>query len=187
MISRWSYLCWFVIPFMLTLVTISLLYRPDYLDMTLVTEEIDSISQIFPATALIGHDISEATLIDAQSHISAINLGLSLDSTVVILLGGVGCSNNQVDLLRYWSEQYTLTHIKDHSILAIYVDPVIGIQQGAYESLLLRRASQASFPFLVSRDPDFNPCAIGIQTPQVVFVKSGIIHQVFDPVVPDSV
>lgn len=55
---------------------------------------------------------------------------------------------------------------------------MIGIQQGAYESLFLRRARQASFPFPVSQNPDFNPRAMGIQTPQVVFVKSGSIDQI---------
>jgi len=103
-----------MIPFVLTVVAITLLSKPNYSDRYLVTEEVDSLSQILPATALIGYDILEERLIEVQSRVSATELGLSLDTTVVILLGGVGCSSNQVNLLHHWSDQHATTERKDH-------------------------------------------------------------------------
>lgn len=52
--------------------------------------------------------------------------------------------------------------LADYPILAIYADPFIGIEQGLYESLLLQRVSQATFPFLVSQDSTINLRAMGI-------------------------
>ncbi len=105
------------------------------------------------------------------------------DTAVVILLGGISCSANQMKLLRYWSEQPAATGLPDYPVLALYADPLLGIEQGAYESLLLRRVSQAKFPFLVSQDPDFNLRAMGIRTPQVVLVESQVITHVFSPTI----
>lgn len=178
MISRWSYFWWFTTPFVLALVGITGL-RLGVSDRPLPAQAGDLL-QAPAATALVGQAVSTEGLLEAQSGAPAITQGLSLpDTAVVILLGGVGCSNDQVKLLRYWSEQHATTGLQDYPVLAIYVDPMLGVKQGAYESLLLRRVSQATFPFLVSQDPDLNLRAMGIRTPQVVLVESGVITQVF--------
>ncbi len=106
------------------------------------------------------------------------------NTAVVILLGGVGCSTDQVKLLRYWSEQLAATGYQDYPVLTLYADPQLGAEQGAYESLPLRRVSQAKFPFLVSQDPDFNLRAMGIRTPQVVLVESQVITHVLTGLTP---
>lgn len=178
MISRWSYFWWFTTPFVLALVGITGLIlaisdrsRP---------AQADDLLQAPDATELVGQAVSAEGLLEAQSGAPAITQGLSFpDTSIVILLGGVGCSNNQAKLLRYWSKQHATTGLQDYPVLAIYVDPMLGVKQGAYESLLLRRVSQATFPFLVSQDPDLNLRAMGIRTPQVVLVESGVITQVF--------
>ena len=70
------------------------------------------------ASALVGHALPTAHLIEAQSRAPIADQGLVLpDTAVVILLGGIGCSGNQVRLLRSWSEQHT-DH-QEHPVLAI--------------------------------------------------------------------
>ena len=179
MISRYSYFWWFTVSFMVALGAIAGL-RLGFSDRSR-TELVEDLLPARDINELVGHAFSEESLIEAQSRAPSTPQGLSQsDTAVVVLLGGVGCSDNQVELLRYWSGQHAVTDLQDHPVLAIYVDPSLGVEQGAYESLLLRRASQASFPFLVSQDPEFNLRAIGIRTPQVVLVESGIITQVLN-------
>ena len=73
-----------------------------------------------------------------------------------------------------------LEDLKYFRTSTIYADPLLGVGQGIRESLLLRRVSQATFPFLVSEDSTFNPRTMGIRTPQVALVESQVITQVFD-------
>ena len=179
MVSRWSYFWWFTVPFVLTLVIITSLRLG--VSGRSKSEQVDDLLQAPAATALVGHTLSAEDLLEAQSRTPATTQGLSLpDTAVVILLGGIGCSDNQVKLLRYWSEQHAAAGLQHHPVLVIYIDPVLGVKQRAYETLLLRRVSQAPFPFLVSQDSDFNLRAMGIRTPQVVLVESGVITQVFN-------
>ncbi len=120
-------------------------------------------------------------LIEAKSRALLAEQGLVMpDTALVILLGGVSCSSDQVKLLRYWSEQQPEVDLPDLPVLAIYADPLVGVEQGTYESLRLRRVSQAHFPFLVSQNPDFNLRTMGIRTPQVVLAESQVITHVFD-------
>ena len=107
------------------------------------------------------------------------------DSAIVILLGGVGCSADQVKVLRDWSVRQPETEWRDYPVLAIYADPLLGEETGIYESLVLRRVSQAHFPFFVSRDTLFSPRDLGVRTPQVVLAESGIITKVLGS--PDSI
>ncbi len=118
---------------------------------------------------------------EAQSRAPIVDQGLTMpDTAVVILLGAMGCSMNQMKVLQHWSEPPAGSGAWVHPVLAIYADPLRGSATAAYESLLLRRVSRATFPFLVSTDTTFNPRALNIRTPQVVLVESGVITQVID-------
>ena len=55
------------------------------------------------------------------------------DSDMVILLGWVGCSADQVTVLRYWAEQHAETEWQDHPVVAIYADPIMSEEPRIYE------------------------------------------------------
>ena len=97
------------------------------------------------------------------------------DSSIVVLLGGAGCSGNQVSMLRRWSNLPPESEWQDYDVIAIYADPLVGENRAVMETLLLRRVSQANIPFFVSRDSSFSPRESGLRTPQVVLVESGRI------------
>ncbi len=178
--SRLQYTMWFGVPFLAALVALSGL-RFWFAGDNSPAPPVSDVALVPDHSMLVGQPLPAAALLEVQSKAPAAELGLAIpDTAVVILLGGVGCSDNQVKLLRYWSEQGEETGLRDLPVLAIYADPLVGIEQGAYESLLLRRVSQATFPFLVSQDPEFNPRAMGIRTPQVVLAESQVITHVFD-------
>ena len=180
MASQWQYCLWFAVPFVLVLVVITGL-RLEVSNRPRPQQEVNLL-ETPTATALVGHAFPPVGLLEAQSRAPIEEQGLTLpDTAVVILLGGIGCSANQVNVLRYWSESPTTTGLPGYPVLAIYADPLLGVEQGAYESLLLRRVSQAKIPFLVLQNPDFNLRAMGIRTPQVVLVESGVITQEFSP------
>ncbi len=170
---------WFVVPFGVTLLIASA-YVTGRGERGAPEIERRDTSQT-RALQLVGRTISTAELIEAQSRASIVDHGMTLpDTAVAILLGGIGCSMNQMKVLQRWSDPSAEIGTLGHPVLAIYADPLIGPGTGAYESLLLRRVSRATFPFLVSTDTTFNPRAMGIRTPQVVLVESGVITQVFD-------
>lgn len=172
-----QFILWFGIPFILTLTGIVGL-RLWYTDAK--TVPLESIPA-YDSSSLMGHAISTKELLEARSRNPITEQGLSIpDTAIVILLGGASCSSNQVNLLRYWSEKKPESGLPDYPILAVYADPFIGVEQGFYESLLLRRVSQTTFPFLVSQDSTFNLRAMGIPTPQVVLAESRIITHIFD-------
>ena len=106
------------------------------------------------------------------------------DSFIAILLGGVGCSGDQVATLRRWSELPPESQWKEYPVMAIYADPISETENAIQETLILRRVSQARFPFFVSRDSTFSPRAAGLRTPQVVLVESGRITDVLN--MPES-
>ena len=179
---------WFSVPFILVFAALVASY--DWIVDQPPASQALVPSPVPGASALVGQVIPAAHLIEAQSRAPMADQGLVLpDTAVVILLGGIGCSGNQVKLLQSWSEWHTES--QEHPVVAIYADPLLGVGQGIRESLLLRRVSQATFPFLVSEDSTFNPRKMGIRTPQVALVESQVITQMFDvlaelrsPVVP---
>ncbi len=59
------------------------------------------------------------------------------------------------------SAQHSETGLQSPPVRAIYADPLLGVGPGNYESVPLRRVSQASFPFPVSQDAEFNLQAWG--------------------------
>ena len=166
---------WFATPFALVLGVVSgagsLLYPPDR--ATAPTQ-----SQIAtPLSPLLDRAISVEHLIEPKSRARA-SEGFMPDSAIVILLGGIGCSADQVKVLRDWSEPPPESKWRGYPVLAIYADPLLGEETSIYESLVLRRVSQAHFPFLVSRDSLFSPRDLGVRTPQVVLAESGVITKV---------
>lgn len=168
---------WFAVPFIVGTVLFTGLRLagdnkpPSLIDNTAIAPD-DSI--------LVGLEIPQSGLLEVQSRLPASELGLTIpDTTVIILLGGASCSGNQVSVLRDWAEKSTEPGLRNHPVMAIYADPLVGIEQGTYESLILRRVSEATFPFLISQDRDFNPRAMGIPTPQVVLVESQVITHVY--------
>lgn len=96
----------------------------------------------------------------------------------VVLLGGAGCSGDQVATLRRWLNLPPESEWQDYDVMAIYADPIVGEGRAVMETLILRRASQASIPFFVSRDSTFSPRGSGLRTPQVEPVESGRITSV---------
>ena len=97
------------------------------------------------------------------------------DSSIVVLLGGAGCSGDQVAILRRWSNLPPESEWQDYDVMAIYADPIVGENTAVMETLILRRVSQVNIPFFVSRDSTFSPRGSGLRTPQVVLVESGRI------------
>ncbi len=102
------------------------------------------------------------------------------DSSIVVLLGGAGCSGDQVATLRRWSNLPPESEWRDYDIMAIYADPIVGEDRAVMETLILRRVSQTNIAFFVSRDSTFSPRGSGLRTPQVVLVESGRITGVLD-------
>ena len=97
------------------------------------------------------------------------------DSSIVVLLGGAGCSGDQVATLRRWSNLAPESEWQDYDVMAVYADPIVGEDRAVMETLILRQVSQANIPFFVSRDSTFSPRGSGLRTPQVVLVRSGRI------------
>ncbi len=97
------------------------------------------------------------------------------DSSIVVLLGGAGCSGDQVTTLRRWSNLPPESEWQGYGVMAIYADPIVGEDRAVMETLILRRVSQAKIPFFISRDSTFSPRGSGLRTPQVVVVESGRI------------
>ena len=108
------------------------------------------------------------------------DFGPTLVDATVILLGGIGCSPNQIEALEQLQvlvDSGTTTS----NTFAMYADPSLGLEHGKYESLVLRRVSQATFSFVVSTDPAFDLRALGIRAPQVVRVRDGRIVETIPP------
>ncbi len=174
MINCLQLIAWFTVPFIVTLVAFTALQ--------LGSSSSPNTSVPPPhASELVGLPLRVPLLIDAQGRTTIAEQGLSIpDTAVVVLLGGISCSANQIDVLRHWSEQQNNHSLNNYPVLAIYADPMLGLEQGVRESRLLRRVSQARFPFFVSQDTLLNPRARGIRTPQVVLAETQIIAHVFD-------
>ncbi len=135
----------------------------------------------YDTSPLIGRAISVTELLETRSRNPITEQGLSVpDTAIVIFLGGASCSSNQVNLLRYWSKKKSAVNLPDYPVLATYADLSIGVDQGLYESLLLRRVSQTISPFLVSQDSTLNLRAMGMPTLQVAMAGSRIITHIFN-------
>lgn len=183
MSSRLRLAVWFAVPFVVVLAVLTGMHA--WLGAR-ISEPRPPLPSSLPDTSrLVGQAFPANDLIEAQSRAAIETQGLAVpDTAVIILLGGASCSPNQVKLLRYWSEHHAETGLRKYPLLAVYTDPLLGVEQGAFEMLALRRLSQADFPFLVSQNPDFSPRTMGVPTPQVVLVESYVITHVLD--LPDE-
>ena len=128
-------------------------------------------------TLLLDISFPMTDLTDAVSGDPVKLMQASLSDAVVIILGGIGCSGNQVEVLKRWNDNQTTADSTGMDIIAVYADPLMGVELSRHESLLLRRASQVDFPTLVYEGQEFNPRSMGIQTPQVVRVRNGRIAE----------
>jgi len=130
-------------------------------------------------TLLLNMEFPVTNITDAMSGEPVPLTPTSLSDAVVIILGGIGCSNNQVEMLKEWNDNKMTVDSVEINIITLYADPLMGIELSRHEALLLRRASEVSFPALVYEGEEFNPRAMGIQTPQAVHVQNGQIVKVF--------
>ena len=110
------------------------------------------------------------------------------DSSNVVLLGGAGCSGDQVATLRRWSNPPPESEWQDYDVVAIFADPIVGEDTAVMETLILPRVSQTNIPFFVSRDSTFSPRGSGLRTQQVVLVESrritGVLRTLESPLGP---
>ena len=138
-------------------------------------EEVSHETSQRAESRLVGRTISEAFLVEARSRAPVVEQNITLpDTAVVILLGAIGCARNQRQVLQHWAEQ------PRNPVLAIYADYMMSQAAASHEALILRRVSQVAIPFLVSSDTTLSPRAMGISTPQVVRVESGVITEVLE-------
>jgi hypothetical protein len=79
-----------------------------------------------------------------------------------------------------WAGRRSEADLSKYPILVTYADLSIGVDKGLYESLVLQRVSQVTFPFLVSQDSMLNLRAMSIPTFQVVLADSRTITHTFD-------
>jgi len=103
----------------------------------------------------------------------------SLSDAIVIILGGIGCSSNQVEILKQWKEYKKTTDSTEIEIMTLYADPLMGVEISRHEARILKRVSQVDFLTLVYEGEDFNPRAMKIRTPQVVRVQNGHIVEIY--------
>ncbi|MXZ17903.1 MAG: hypothetical protein F4069_03815 [Rhodothermaceae bacterium] len=131
-----------------------------------------------PETLLLNMRFPLTDLTDAMSGEPVTLKHASLSDAVVVILGGIGCSRNQVEVLKGWNEYKMAADSTGPEIMILYADPLMGTEISQHEARLLRRASEVDFPALVYEGAEFNPRAMGIQTPQTVRVKDGRIVEI---------
>ena len=129
-------------------------------------------------TSLLNLEIPTSNVTDAKTGEPVLSTEALLSDAVVILLGGLGCSLDQVEVLKWWQENKATAGAGQQDLIALYADPLLGVERSRYETLVLRRASQVQFPTLVYEGQTFSPRSMGVRTPQVVLVRNGRIVEV---------
>ncbi len=105
---------------------------------------------------------------------------IASDTAIILLIGGISCSGNQLDLLKhFWNLQEDLDR-ENFPVRAVHADPYLGRERAIQETRVLRRLSGPKYPFLNSQDTLLNPRRLGIRIPQVVLTQSGEITRVID-------
>lgn len=174
MSDRLTLFTWFAVPFLATLAVL-FVARWGHLSDRVVMVSVPDASE------LIGLTLKENWLVDTRTAKPTTDDGWSTpDTAAVILLGGIGCSGNQAEILRYWSMADSNRSTENHPVFAVFADPLLELDQRIHESRALRRVSRVEFPFFVSQDTLLNPRRLGIRTPQVVLIEAGVITHVFD-------
>lgn len=111
------------------------------------------------ASQLLGRTVDISALIESQSRAPIVNQGTTVpDTTIVVLLGAIGCSLNQMKSLQDRSQKSGASH----PVLAVYADYLMSEASAVYEALVLRRISQADFPFQVSSDTSLSPRRLSV-------------------------
>ena len=126
---------------------------------------------------ILNLEIPNEFLTEARSGDPVIPVEVLGTEAIVVLLGGIGCSRDQVEVLRRWQEPED--SIK--TVVGLYADPLMGIERSRYESLVLRRASGVQFPMLVYEGQQFSLRGLGMITPQVVRIRDGRIVELLPP------
>ena len=128
--------------------------------------------------SLLNLELPASDVTDAKTGEPVLLTEALLSDAVVILLGGMGCSLDQVEVLKWWQENKAAADTGRQEIFALYADPLLGVERSRYETLVLRRASQLQFPTLVYEGQEFSLRSMGVRTPQVVHVRDGHIAEV---------
>ena len=136
-------------------------------------------------TSLLNLELPTFEVTDAKTA-EPVSLKAPLSNAVVILLGGMGCSQDQVEVLRWWQENLAAADTGQQEVLALYADPLMGVERSRYETLVLRRAGEVQFPTLVYEGQEFSPRSMGVRTPQVVRVRDGRIVEVLPRRLPEE-
>ena len=97
---------------------------------------------------------------------------------IVIMLGAPGCYSHQTEVLKWWEELRKNGDSK--RVIALFTDPSLGYKQNRHDALLLRRASQADFPFLISSSTSLDLRLLNVRMPQVAVVRDGTIREIVD-------
>lgn len=120
-------------------------------------------------------------LVSAASGEPVADANSMWSDAVVILLGGMGCSWDQVSILKHWGANYDPQEDTERLVIALFADPLLGGNRSRYESTILRRISGVEIPMLVYVGEEFGPRLLGVRTPQVVRVSHGRISKILEP------
>ena len=96
--------------------------------------------------SLLNLEIPTSDVTDAKTGEPVLLMEALLSDGVVILLGGMGCSLDQVEVLEWWQGYKAATDAAQQEIIALYADPLLGVERSQYETLVLRRAREVHFP-----------------------------------------
>ena len=132
-----------------------------------------------PAYAsLLNLELPTTDITDARTGEAVPSTEVPLSDAVVILIGGIGCSLDQVGVLRWWQENWAAADTGRQEIIALYADPLMGVGVSRHETRVLRRAGEVQFPTLVYEGQGFSLRSMGVRTPRVVRVRDGRIVEV---------
>ena len=172
--KQWQLVVCFVLPFLATL-TLLVATRD------ISPAKFQNPSNISDPTELVGLTLNIDLLVEAQTGNPVTSDGIiASDAAIILLIGGISCSGNQLDLLKRFSSLQEDLERNNFPVLAVYADPYLGRERAIQETRVLRRLSGAGYPFLISQDTLLNPRRLGIRTPQVVLAQSGEITRVID-------
>lgn len=157
-----------LVSFALTLV--ALFARPHRSTTTLATEGEEAFSRSsIPTTIPLAGFVDAAT--SNEVLWSSVQGGRGSDTTMVVFLGGIMCTVPQVQALKEAQQVYAA----GNPVVALFADPSREVARNVHESRLLKRVSGATFPFLVSTNPELDYRKRGFPTPTVVVVSNGIV------------
>lgn len=124
------------------------------------------IADTEPAYAsLLNLELPTSDVTDPRTGEAVSSTEVPLSDAGVILLGGMGCSVDQAGVLRWWQENRAAADTGGQEVIALYADPLMGIERSRYETLVLRRAGEVQSPTLVYEGQEFSTRSMGVRTP----------------------